>query len=44
MKVLFVTRTVWYSKIIHNYLLTHFKICDVVKKKITLTICRKNMI
>jgi methionyl-tRNA formyltransferase len=33
MKVLFVTRTVWYSKIIHNYLLTHFKICDVVKKK-----------
>ena len=33
MKVLFITRNVWYSKIVHNYLLTHFKICDVVRKK-----------
>ena len=41
MKVLFITRNVWYSKIVHNYLLTHFKTCDVVKKKNNFTNLKK---
>jgi len=33
MRVLFITRNVWYSKIAQNYLSTHFKICDVVERE-----------